>query len=92
MEEIRMESVVVERHTGWRILDDTMRQAIGRTRDASPRQLPTDHDCDGAPQWGRSANIRLINRRHSRLGRHPLHPDQIHPDNIHPDRIPIVVS
>ena len=27
----------------------SMRQAPGRTRDASPRQLPTDHDCDGGP-------------------------------------------
>jgi hypothetical protein len=36
----------------------------GRTRDSSPRQLPTDHDHDGGLQ-ARSANIRLINRRPS---------------------------
>ncbi len=33
--------------TARRILVDTTRQAHGRTRDASPRQLPTDHDHDG---------------------------------------------
>src|SRR5437867_9702614 len=35
--------------TGRRILVTPMRQATGRTRDASPRQLPTDHDYAGAP-------------------------------------------
>ncbi len=46
--------------------------------EVSPRQLPTDHDHDGGPQ-ARSANIRVINRRDSRLDRlllrsrgHPL--------------------
>jgi hypothetical protein len=36
----------------------------GRTRDASPRQLPTNHDHDGGP-CARSTNIRVINRRHA---------------------------
>ena len=40
--------------------------ATGQTRVPSPRQLPTDHDHDGEPN-ARSANIRVINRRHSRL-------------------------
>jgi hypothetical protein len=35
-----------------------------RTRDASPRQLPTDHDYAVS-----TANIRVINRRNSRLDR-----------------------
>ncbi len=48
-----------------------MRQADGRTRDTSPRQLPTDHDYDGELH-ARSANIRLINRRQRFLGRRPL--------------------
>ena len=39
----------------------------GRTRDASPRQLPTDHDHAARP-----ANIRVINRRDCRLDRHRL--------------------
>src|SRR5205814_7913495 len=34
-------------HTGRRILVAPTRQASGRTRDPSPRQLPTDHDHDG---------------------------------------------
>jgi hypothetical protein len=34
----------------------------GQTRDASPRQLPTNHDHDGEP-CARSTNIRVINRR-----------------------------
>ena len=37
-------------------------RATARTRDVSPRQLPTDHDHDGEPR-ARSANIRVINRR-----------------------------
>ena len=60
---------MVEGHTKRRILARTMRQALGQTRDASPRQLPTDHDHDGGP-LARSANIRLINRRHEPLDRH----------------------
>jgi hypothetical protein len=39
----------------------------GRTRDVSPRQLPTDHDHAARP-----ANIRVINRRDCRLDRHRL--------------------
>jgi len=38
------------------------------THEASPRQLPTDHDHDGEPQ-ARSANIRVINRRAGHLDR-----------------------
>jgi hypothetical protein len=34
----------------------------GRTRDFSPRQLPTNHDHDGE-SCTRSTNIRVINRR-----------------------------
>jgi len=37
-------------------------RASARTRDPSPRQLPTDHDHDGELR-ARSANIRVINRR-----------------------------
>ena len=37
-------AAAVEGHTERRILDAPMRQAFGRTRVASPRQLPTDHD------------------------------------------------
>ncbi len=51
-----------------RALVATMRPAIGQTRATSPRQLPTDHDHDGEPR-ARSANIRVINRRHFRLDR-----------------------
>ena len=40
----RTERVAIEEHTERRILESTMRQALGRTRDVSPRQLPTDHD------------------------------------------------
>src|SRR5213078_57481 len=36
-------------HPGRRILGAPTRQAGGRTRDTSPRQLPTDHDHDGEP-------------------------------------------
>jgi hypothetical protein len=43
-------------------------RALTRTHAFSPRQLPTDHDHDGGP-LARSANIRVINRRHSRLDR-----------------------
>lgn len=43
----------------------------GLTHDASPRQLPTDHDHDGEPRT-RSANIRVINRRVSYLDRRLL--------------------
>jgi hypothetical protein len=45
----------------------SMRPATGQTRVSSPRQLPTDHDHDGEPS-ARSANIRVINCRHRRLG------------------------
>jgi hypothetical protein len=41
------------------------------TRVASPRQLPTDDDHDGE-RCARSANIRLINRRDSRLDLCPI--------------------
>jgi hypothetical protein len=61
--------VTVEGHTERRALVSSMRQAFGRTRVPSPRQLPTDHDHDGGP-LARSANIRVINRRHERLDRH----------------------
>lgn len=44
----------------------------GRTRDPSPRQLPTNHDHDGGP-CARSTNIRVINRR--RLLPRPLFPE-----------------
>ena len=44
------ERAVVEGLTGRRILAAPTRQAIGRTRDPSPRQLPTDHDYAGAPR------------------------------------------
>jgi hypothetical protein len=47
-----------------RTLADSMWRASVPTHDASPRQLPTDHDHDGGPQ-ARSANIRAINRRAS---------------------------
>jgi hypothetical protein len=40
----RTERVAIEEHTERRILDHSMRQAFGQTRDFSPRQLPTDHD------------------------------------------------
>jgi hypothetical protein len=69
-----MEQTAVEATTERRILDDTMRQATSRTRVSSPRQLPTNHDHAGAPSPGRSANIRVINRRRSRLGCRLLHP------------------
>jgi hypothetical protein len=61
--------VTVDGHTERRILACSMRQASGRTRDTSPRKLPTDHDHDGGPQ-ARSANIRVINRRQEPFGRH----------------------
>ena len=56
----------VERHTERRILVGSMRQAAGRIRASSARQLPTDHDYDGGLH-ARSANIRVINRRYGRL-------------------------
>ena len=62
------ESATVQGHTVRRILVPPMRQALGRTRDTSPRKLPTDQDYDGGP-CARSANIRLINRRHALLDR-----------------------
>lgn len=40
----RTERVAIEEPTERRILESTMRQAFGQTRDLSPRQLPTDHD------------------------------------------------
>ena len=59
--------VKVARHTERRILVGSMRQVDSdRTRVLSPRQLPTDHDYAGGLK-GRSANIRVINRRNSRL-------------------------
>ena len=42
-------------------------RSLDQTRARSPRQLPTNHDYAGRPQ-ARSANIRVINRRVSRLG------------------------
>ena len=45
----RAERAAVGGPTGRRILVAPMRQAAGRTRDTSPRQLPTDHDYAGAP-------------------------------------------
>ncbi len=51
-----------------------MRQVLRLTRDPSPRQLPTNHDYDGAPFTGRSANIRVINRRLSRFDYRLLRP------------------
>jgi len=66
---MRAGRTTVEGHSERRTLDDTMRQALrGWIRVPSPRQLPTDHDYDGGPQV-RSANIRLINRRHELLDR-----------------------
>jgi len=58
-------------HTERRTLVSFMRQAPSQTRDSSPRQLPTDHDHAGGP-LARSANIRVINRRHELLDRLPL--------------------
>ena len=40
----RTERVAIEEHTERRILEKPMRQALRQTRDASPRQLPSDHD------------------------------------------------
>jgi hypothetical protein len=45
----RVEQTAVEGHAERRILAVPMRQAYGRTRVTSPRQLPTDHDYDGVP-------------------------------------------
>jgi hypothetical protein len=69
-----MEQAAVEGHAERRILVHSVRQASGLTRERSPRQLPTDHDYDGVPLRGRSANIRVINRRASRFDCRLLHP------------------
>jgi hypothetical protein len=66
------ERASVEGHTERRTLDCSMWQATGLIHDPSPRQLPTDHDHDGEPR-ARSANIRVINRRVSRLDRRLLY-------------------
>jgi hypothetical protein len=70
-----VKQAAVEGHAERRILAKSMRQASGRTRACSPRQLPTEDDYDGAPHEGRSANIRVINRRDSHFGRRLLHPE-----------------
>jgi len=70
------EQTAVEGRAKRRILVDSMRQALGPTRECSPRQLPTDHDYDGAPRRGRSANIRVINRRVSRFDRRLFRPER----------------
>ena len=69
------EQTVVEGHAERRILGDSMRQALRRTRERSPRQLPTDHDYDGVPPRGRSANIRVIHRRASHFDRRLVRPE-----------------
>ena len=46
---IGVEQAVVEGHEERRILGFFVRPALGQTRGASPRQLPTDHDYDGDP-------------------------------------------
>jgi hypothetical protein len=68
MESPGAERASVEGHTERRTLASSMWQANGLTHEASPRQLPTDHDHDGESQ-ARSANIRVINRRACRLDR-----------------------
>ena len=68
-----VEQAAVEGHTEGGSSSVPMRQAFGRTRDSSPRQLPTDHDYDGGP-CARSANIRVINRRLSRFDRRLFRP------------------
>jgi hypothetical protein len=70
-----VQQAAVEGRAERRTLEESMRQALGRTRDASPRQLPTDDDYDGAPRRGRSANIRVINRRVSHFDCRLLHPE-----------------
>ena len=41
---LRTERVAIEEHAERRTLENTIRPAFRQTRDASPRQLPTDHD------------------------------------------------
>ena len=72
---VRAERAAVEGHAERRILVRSYAAGLSaRTRVASPRQLPTDHDHDGEPR-ARSANIRVINRRAQPPG--PL-PDRLH--------------
>src|SRR5882724_6642317 len=63
------------RAIAWKAQHRLHRPTTSRTRAASPRQLPTDHD--HAARSARSANIRVINRRRRSFGRRS--PDTMSP-------------
>jgi hypothetical protein len=72
MNDFGAEWAAVERHTERRIL--VAPYAAGQQAGSAMLvrgSSPTDHDYDGGPDT-RSANIRVINRRHARLDCRPL--------------------